>query len=103
MISVTENRPILLVEDDAKDILFTLHALQKSQVRNDVIVVRDGFEALDYLFETGKFAGHETMLPEVVLLDLSMPIVGGIKILEQIRGAARTHDLPVIAMISPGR
>ena len=97
---MNENGPILLVEDDPIDILLTLHALEKSHVKNDVILVRDGLEALDYLLESGNYAGHKTTLPEVVLLDVRLPKVGGVKILRQIRAAERTRRLPVILMIS---
>ena len=95
MISPTANRPILLVEDDTNDIFLTFHALKKNHVQNDVIVIRDGLEALDYLFGAGKYAGQMTALPEIVLLNLRLPKVGGMEVLGQIRAAERTRNLPL--------
>jgi two-component system response regulator len=100
LIPATEYRPILLVEDDANDVILTIRALERNHVKNRVIVFRDGVEVLDYLFESGKYAGQKTTLPAIVLLDLNLPKVGGIEILGQIRAASRTRTLPVIVLTS---
>lgn len=98
LIPKTENRPILLVEDDRNDEFLTVRALEKNHVKNPIIVCHDGVEALDYLFEAGRYAGHRTVLPEIVLLDLNLPKVGGMEVLGQIRAAERTRSLPVVVM-----
>ena len=92
--------PILLVDDDVNDISLTLRALERNRVKNAVIVVRDGIEALEYLFESGKYAGQTTILPEIMLLDLHLPKLGGLKLLGLIRAAERTRGLPVIVLTS---
>ena len=92
---------ILLVEDNADDEALTLRALHKSKIANKIIVVRDGAEALDYLFVTGKFAGPEPVeLPQVILLDLKLPKVDGLEVLRRIRADARTRLLPVVILTS---
>jgi CheY-like chemotaxis protein len=92
---------ILLVEDNARDEALTLRALRKSNVVNEIIVTRDGVEALDYLFGTGTFAGRDlTVEPHFVLLDLKLPKVSGLQVLERIRADARTRRLPVIVFTS---
>jgi CheY-like chemotaxis protein len=89
---------ILLVEDNASDEKLTLLAFKKCSVANEIIVARDGAEALDYLFGTGKFAGIETRLPAVVLLDLKLPRVDGLEVLRRIRDAEVTKHLPVVVL-----
>jgi CheY-like chemotaxis protein len=92
---------ILLVEDNADDEELTLRALRKSHIENEVVVARDGVEALDYLFCTGAFAGRDANhLPEVVLLDLKLPKVDGLEVLRRIRAGARTKLLPVVILTS---
>jgi CheY-like chemotaxis protein len=92
---------ILLVEDNADDEALTLRALNKSHVANEVIVVRDGVEALDFLFCRGAFANRDPQdLPEVTLLDLKLPKVDGLEVLRQIRSDARTRTLPVVILTS---
>jgi two-component system response regulator len=92
---------ILLVEDDPNDELLTLHALQENRIRNKVIVTRDGAEALDYLFSTGPRAGKPFPdLPQFVLLDLKLPKIDGIEVLQALRAHPRTHLLPVIIFTS---
>jgi len=86
---------ILLVEDNENDEILTVRALEKSRVANEVVVVRDGAQALDYLF--GADAGA---LPELVLLDLKLPKVGGREVLARIRSEARTRTLPVVVLTS---
>lgn len=90
---------ILLTEDNPDDVQLTLRALKKSKILNEVIVAQDGVEALDYLFGTGKYAGRDTkILPQVVLLDLKMPKMDGLEVLQRIRSDARTKLLPVVVL-----
>jgi two-component system response regulator len=92
---------ILLVDDNADDVELTLMAFEKAGLTADVVVARDGLEALDYLQGTGKYAGRDvTQLPHVVLLDLKMPRLDGIGLLKRIRGEARTQYLPVVILTS---
>lgn len=92
---------ILLVEDDASDEELTLRALEKSRIGNRVVVVRDGAAALDYLFARGSHAGRDTReRPQVVLLDLNLPKVGGLEVLRAMRADDRTRLLPVVILTS---
>jgi len=96
-----KERIILLVEDSPDDVDLTLRALKKSNVLNEVVVVRDGAEALDYLFATGTYSGRDsTVMPEVVLLDLKLPKVDGLEVLRRIRADERTKLLPVVILTS---
>ena len=93
--------PILLVEDNADDETLALRALAKHQIRNPIVVARDGKEALDYLFATGVYAGRDlAMMPAVVLLDLKLPKVDGLEVLRQVRADVRTKLLPVVILTS---
>jgi two-component system, response regulator len=93
--------PILLVEDNLDDEQLTLRALKKNNIVNDVVVARDGAEALDYLFGTGAYAGRDlTVMPQVVLLDLNLPRIGGLDVLRRIRGDERTKFLAVVILTS---
>ena len=95
------SRTILLVEDNADDVELTLRAFRKSPVTPDIVVVRDGAEALDYLFISGAHAQREpTRAPAVVLLDLNLPKVDGLQVLERIRTDPRTSRLPVVILTS---
>lgn len=92
---------ILLVEDNADDELLTVRAFSKSNILNKVVVVRDGIEAIEWLFGTGDHAGRDvTVQPEIILLDLKLPRLDGLEVLRRIRADARTALLPVIIMTS---
>ena len=92
---------ILLIEDNKSDEELTLRALNKHNIGNQVVVLRDGAAALDYLFGRGTHAGRDTQaLPQVVLLDLNLPKVGGLEVLRAIRGDERTKLLPVVILTS---
>lgn len=93
-------KPILLVEDDARDLELTLVALERSQLANEVIVVRDGAQALDYLRREGSFAGRAPGNPAVILLDLKLPKVNGLEVLQAVRGDANLRSLPVVMLTS---
>lgn len=95
------NKAILLVEDNPDDEVLTLDALAANHVGNDVVVARNGVEALDYMFGTGKFAGRDpTDLPSVVLLDLKLPKIDGLEVLRRIRADERTRYQPVVILTS---
>lgn len=95
------HKMILLVEDNADDEALTLRALNKSKVANKIDVVRDGAEALDYLFCTGTYADRDPFdLPQVILLDLKLPKVDGLEVLRRIRAESRTRMLPVVILTS---
>ena len=92
---------ILLVEDNPDDVELTLRALKKNNIANEVVVARDGEEALEYLTATGKYAGRAVaVLPQVVLLDLKLPKVGGLEVLRAMRADPRTRLLPVVILTS---
>lgn len=92
---------ILLVEDNPDDELLTKRALKKSNVLNTVVVVRDGVEALDYLFGTGACAGRDTtQVPEIILLDLKLPKLDGLEVLRHLREDERTALLPIVILTS---
>src|SRR5258708_39663676 len=94
-------KAILLVEDNANDEYLTLRALKKHNVANEVVVARDGVDALDYLFGTGAHAGRDVRdLPQVVLLDLKLPKVDGLEVLRRVRADERTRYLPVVVLTS---
>jgi two-component system, response regulator len=98
--SATEKKTILLVEDNPDDVDLTLRAFRKANITNEVVVARDGVEALDYLFGTGARAGEHNELPQVVLLDLKLPRVDGMEVLQRIRAERRTRFLPVVVLTS---
>lgn len=91
-------KPILLVEDNPKDLELTLMALEKSNLANDVIIVRDGAEALDYLFRRGSYRDRPEGNPAVILLDLKLPKIDGIEVLEQIKADPRLRPVPVVML-----
>jgi two-component system, response regulator len=98
---LSDQKFILLVEDNRDDELLMLRALQRNHIMNQVAVVRDGVEALDFLFATGGHAGRNPNdLPQVVLLDLKLPRVDGLEVLRRIRADDRTRLLPVVVLTS---
>lgn len=93
-------KPILLVEDNADDLELALRALAKTHLANEVVVTRDGEEALQYLFREGPFAERPSGNPAVVLLDLKLPKVDGIQVLERIRNHPELRSVPVVMLTS---
>jgi two-component system, response regulator len=94
-----EDKVILLVEDNADDEVLTLRALKKNNIRNEVVVARDGSEALDYLFATGIHAGRDLrVMPQIILLDLKLPKVDGFEVLNRVRSNEFTKLLPVVIL-----
>lgn len=93
-------KPILLVEDSPKDVKLTLAALEQCQLANTVVVVRDGAEALDYLHSRNGFAGRNAGHPAVVLLDLKLPKVDGLEVLEEIKSHPSLRHTPVVMLTS---
>ena len=95
------NKTILLIEDNPSDIELTRRALERSHVANQLVVVQDGQDALDYLLGSGAYAGRETPdLPGVTLLDLKLPRVPGLEVLRAIRANPRTRRMPVVILTS---
>jgi len=89
------------VEDNSDDEVLTLRAIRQNNIENNIVVTRDGAEALDYLFGTGKFAGRDTTrTPQVILLDLKLPKIDGLEVLRRLRADARTRLLPVVILTS---
>lgn len=98
---MNNKKTILLVEDNANDEFLTMRALKKYNVANEVVVARDGVEALDYLFGTGNFASRNVNdLPVAMLLDLKLPKVDGLEVLRRVRADERTKLLPVVILTS---
>jgi two-component system, response regulator len=96
-----DNKYILLVEDNPDDEALTLRALKKNNIRNEVVVARDGAQALDYLFGTGAYMGRDmTVMPTVTLLDIKLPKVDGLEVLRRLRADERTELLPVVILTS---
>jgi two-component system response regulator len=95
------DKMILLVEDNPDDEVLTLRALKKAKVANHIEVVRDGAEALDFVFCTGKYAGRNAdESPQLILLDLKLPKITGLQVLEKIRADERTRRIPVVILTS---
>jgi two-component system, response regulator len=98
---MVSNQTILLVEDNADDELLTRRTLKKNNILNDVVVARDGAEALDYLFATGEHEGRDPdSMPHLVLLDLHLPKLDGLEVLRRIRADGRTRLLPTVVFTS---
>ena len=95
------DKMILLVEDNRDDEALTLRALRKNRITNEVVVVRDGAEALEYLFGTGRYEGRDTTAtPDLILLDLKLPKVDGLEVLRRLRADQGTRSLPVVILTS---
>jgi CheY-like chemotaxis protein len=97
---VAELKRILLAEDNANDLELTLTALQQNRLANEVVTVRDGAEALDYLYARNAYAGRPAVPPLLVLLDLKMPKVDGLEVLRQIKADAQLRTIPVVMLTS---
>ncbi len=96
---MASERPIMLVEDNPDDEALTLRAFSKNKIPNEIVVARDGVDALDYLFGTGRHAGRDmSIMPAVVFLDLKLPRVDGLEVLRRIRADSRTNLLPVVIL-----
>jgi two-component system response regulator len=94
-----QDKVILLVEDNSDDEALTLRALKKNNIRNEVVVARDGAEALDYLFGTGAYANRDlSVMPQIILLDLKLPKVDGFEVLNRVRSEEITKFLPVVIL-----
>jgi CheY-like chemotaxis protein len=93
-------RPILLVEDNPKDLELTLAALGKCQLANEIAVARDGAEALDYLYQRGDHADRPPGEPAVVLLDLKLPKIDGLEVLEQVKKDPAQRHIPIVMLTS---
>ena len=98
-----EDRPveILLVEDNPNDVELTLHAFKRNNLTNRVHIVRDGAEALEFIFATGAYAGRKVENgPKVILLDLKLPLVDGLEVLREVKADPRTRAIPVVVLTS---
>jgi two-component system response regulator len=95
-----DEKTILLVEDNADDELLTLRALKKNNIKNEVVVARDGVQALDYLLGDGDPTAPPHALPQVILLDLKLPRIDGLEVLRRLRADERTKLLPVVILTS---
>ncbi|WP_028999809.1 response regulator [Azohydromonas australica] len=93
-------KPILLVEDDARDLELTLLALERTQLANEVVVVRDGAQALEYLQREGEWAGRPEGNPAVILLDLKLPKLNGLEVLQAVRASETLRSIPVVMLTS---
>src|SRR4029453_13061735 len=98
--ALSPRKRILLAEDNEKDVELTLAALEEYSLAGEVIVVRDGAETLDCLYQRGKFSGQPKGLPAVVLLDLKMPRMDGLEVLRQMKGDPRLRTVPVVMVTS---
>ncbi len=96
-----KKKVILLVEDNSDDVVLTLRALKKNNILNEVVIAKDGAEALDYLFGTGKYQDRDTTdQPQLILLDLKLPRIDGLEVLKRMRTDSRTKILPVVILTS---
>jgi two-component system response regulator len=96
-----ENHMILLIEDNSDDEALTLRALKKNNISNEIVIARDGVEALDFLFGTGAYASRVGgVLPQLILLDLKLPKLDGFEVLKRLRADPRTKLIPVVILTS---
>ena len=101
--SRSDNLPveILLVEDNPNDVELTRHAFRQHHLANSMFVVRDGAEALEFVFGTGRYEDRDTGIqPRLMLLDLKLPLVDGLEVLRRVKGDPRTHRIPVVVLTS---
>ena len=98
---MSQDQVILLVEDHPDDEELTMRALAKNNIMNEVVVARDGVQALEYLFGTGAYAGRDmNVMPQIILLDLKLPKIDGLEVLRRLRADDRTKFLPVVILTS---
>ncbi len=97
---MSQNEKILLVEDDPKDVELTLSALADNSIANEVVVTRDGTEALDYLYRRGSYAARADRDPVLILLDIKLPKVDGLQVLHQLKSDDRLKALPIVMLTS---
>lgn len=98
---MNQNKIILLIEDNVYDIELTLHVFQSYHIANRILVMRNGIEALDYLFRTGQYSNRDpNEWPQVILLDLKLPKIDGLEVLQRIRANEKTKSLPVVVFTS---
>ena len=98
---MAKKKVILLVEDNPDDELLTLRAMRKNNIANEIVIARDGAEALDYIFRKGKYEGRDSdEHPQVILLDLNLPKIGGLDVLKAIRNNKSTALYPVVILTS---
>lgn len=96
---MAQRNALLLVEDNPDDEELTLLAFEQSRITNEVVVAHDGVEALDYLFGTGMYAGRDlSVMPALILLDLQLPRINGLEVLQRLRADTRTKFLPVVIL-----
>jgi len=93
-------KAILLVEDNPNDVTLVLHALKRGRIMNPIVVVRDGIEALDFLFARGAYGERAGAPAPLLILDLKLPKLGGLDVLKAIRADARFHELPALVLTS---
>lgn len=99
---LNKQKVILLVEDNADDVDLTMYALRKNNIQNELVVMRDGVEALEYLFGTESCGTAAAEIPGLILLDLKLPRINGLQVLERLRKSKRTGLVPVVVLTSSG-